>query len=157
MKTGNDPRTSIDLAVEGTRPIDLHNPDVSFEEYMYYASITREEEKVANDEYVRLQGPKSVKSVLLGRFSKGHHATQSPPPPPATDSPANEKEIGLGEKSREIAPNGMQVTPAEWKNASRALRTCGWGSIFYLITTDILGPFSTPSVCFLEEFLSYNH
>lgn len=146
MKTGVDPRASVDLNPGDVRPIDLHDPNVSFEEYMYYASITRAEEKIANEEYVRAQGPKSVKSVLMGRFSKGDHSAQLPPSPPATDSPANEKEMGLGEKGGDVTPTGnnMQVTPAEWKQASRALRTCGWGSIFYLITTDILGPFSTP-------------
>ena len=28
--------------------------------------------------------------------------------------------------------------------AQRALRTASWASIFYLITTDILGPFNAP-------------
>jgi hypothetical protein len=62
---------------------------------MYYALITQKEEKITNEEYARLRGPKNVKSVLLGKFSKGHHATQSAPSPPATDSLANEKETGL--------------------------------------------------------------
>lgn len=146
MKPGVDPRTSVDLTAEAVRRIDLHDPNVSFEEYMYYASITRAEEKIANEAYVQAQGPKSVKSVLMGRFSKGDHAAKLPQSPSATDSPVNEKEMGFGEKSGEATTTGsnMQVTPAEWKQASRALRTCGWGSIFYLITTDILGPFSTP-------------
>lgn len=29
-------------------------------------------------------------------------------------------------------------------NARRALRTASWAAIFYLITTDILGPFNAP-------------
>jgi amino acid permease len=36
------------------------------------------------------------------------------------------------------------VTEEEWTNASRALRTATRGTIFYLITTDILGPFGLP-------------
>ncbi|KAJ5215108.1 hypothetical protein N7468_010787 [Penicillium chermesinum] len=36
------------------------------------------------------------------------------------------------------------ITEAEWTNASRALRTASRGAIFYLITTDILGPFGLP-------------
>ena len=107
MRTGADPRASVDLAAEDVRPINLHDPKVPFEEYMYYASITRAEEKIANEEYVRAQGPKSVKSVLMGRFSKGNHSAKLPPSPPATDSPANEKEMGLGEKSGEATPQAQ--------------------------------------------------
>ena len=33
------------------------------------------------------------------------------------------------------------VTEEEWRNASRMLRTASWGAGFYLITTDILGPY----------------
>ena len=36
------------------------------------------------------------------------------------------------------------VTEAEWETAQRAARTASWGAIFYLITTDILGPYSVP-------------
>ena len=35
----------------------------------------------------------------------------------------------------------MSITEAEWTNASRAFRTATWAACFYLITTDILGPF----------------
>ena len=68
-----------------------------------------------------------------------------------------EKNVGLDEKevSGDESVDGNQValhgenrvgaiTDAEYKNASRAMRTAGWSSIFYLVTTDILGPFSTP-------------
>jgi hypothetical protein len=33
------------------------------------------------------------------------------------------------------------ITDEEWKNASPALRTATSAACFYLITTDILGPF----------------
>ena len=36
------------------------------------------------------------------------------------------------------------VTEEEWTNASRAIRTATAGAIFFLITTDILGPFGLP-------------
>ena len=35
----------------------------------------------------------------------------------------------------------MSITDVEWTNASRAFRTATWAACFYLITTDILGPF----------------
>lgn len=36
------------------------------------------------------------------------------------------------------------VSDDEWTNASRAMRTATWAAVFYLITTDILGPFNVP-------------
>ena len=36
------------------------------------------------------------------------------------------------------------VTLAERQQAYRALKTASWLSVFYLITTDILGPYSAP-------------
>jgi len=38
----------------------------------------------------------------------------------------------------------MHISDEEWTNASRALRTATKSAIFYLITTDILGPFGLP-------------
>ena len=35
----------------------------------------------------------------------------------------------------------MAITDTEWTNANRAFRTATWAACFYLITTDILGPF----------------
>jgi hypothetical protein len=49
---------------------------------------------------------------------------------------------------RAIADNSTIPPPTadelERKNASRALRLASWASVFYLITTDILGPFNVP-------------
>ncbi|KAI1743939.1 transmembrane amino acid transporter protein-domain-containing protein [Xylaria scruposa] len=42
------------------------------------------------------------------------------------------------------ASSGQLVTDEEWVNASRAFRTASWGAVFYLITTDVLGPFAVP-------------
>jgi len=42
------------------------------------------------------------------------------------------------------ATGRLDVTDEEWQNSSRALRTASWAAIFYLITTDILGPFNVP-------------
>ncbi|KAF8553096.1 hypothetical protein OG21DRAFT_1414934 [Imleria badia] len=38
----------------------------------------------------------------------------------------------------------LGITPTEYRAASSSLRTATWGAIFYLITTDILGPYSAP-------------
>jgi hypothetical protein len=36
------------------------------------------------------------------------------------------------------------VSDGEWDQAQRAARTAGWAAIFYLITTDVLGPYTVP-------------
>lgn len=36
------------------------------------------------------------------------------------------------------------VTETEWERAQRATRTATWITVFYLITTDILGPYNVP-------------
>ncbi|KAL0943172.1 transmembrane amino acid transporter family protein [Colletotrichum truncatum] len=118
-----------------------HDPNVTFEEYLYWASITRSEEQEANEKYVRSRGPVTLKSVIKDRFRKGDGNGHS----------SDASETGAGEKNgsdKALGPSAEgtvgSATPEEWKRASRAMRTAGWGAIFYLITTDILGPFSTP-------------
>jgi hypothetical protein len=47
--------------------------------------------------------------------------------------------------SQEMSPeNHARVTDGEWIMASRAIRTATWLAVFYLITTDILGPYGVP-------------
>ena len=125
-------------------------PSVSFEEYLYYADITRKEEEAANALYLAARGPTTFSNLISNPFSK--RPTPSLPPSTTGDAAANEKAAarvvaaksdGLDGKDGDII---VGVSPDEWKQASRAMRTASWGGVFYLITTDILGPFSTPSV-----------
>ncbi|KAL9086648.1 MAG: hypothetical protein Q9159_004057 [Coniocarpon cinnabarinum] len=105
----------------------LHDPDVKFEEYRYYALRTREEEK-------HLESPKLRIRQLLSRRTTAEAASDrkdsaSEPQPIPT-------ELNLANRE-----NRLHISDEEWTNASRALRTASWGAAFYLITTDILGPF----------------
>ncbi|KAM3453170.1 hypothetical protein MY3296_003933 [Beauveria thailandica] len=54
------------------------------------------------------------------------------------------------DKSARSVAHGDSSTTAsldeEWKTAARALRTAGWSSVFFLVTTDILGWSSCPFV-----------
>ncbi|KAK2602863.1 hypothetical protein N8I77_009365 [Diaporthe amygdali] len=119
---------------------------VSFEEYFYYASITRAEEKLANEAYRGARGPTTIKSLLLDRFQTS--------PKSHKDASGNTQQItrssqGVEEKDiqRTASYTGTRPSPVgnhELHTANRALRTAGWGSVFYLITTDILGPSNTP-------------
>lgn len=124
----------------------IHDPNIKFEEYLHYATITRAEEKAANERFVKAQGPKTWKTVLKNRFSSGRGEAYSPELAP------QQTIAGDGKTDEKIAnPQGQSATPyqpvvtdVERKRASRAVRTAGWSGMFYLITTDILGPFSTP-------------
>ncbi|KAF9877246.1 transmembrane amino acid transporter [Colletotrichum karsti] len=123
----------------------LHDPNVTFEEYLYWASITRAEEKEANERYVQARGPVTLKSVVKDRFRKGDEHGKFELGNLGGVSVAGVEKSG-SDKTLTPADEGVvgTVTPEEWKRASRAMRTAGWGAIFYLITTDILGPGSTP-------------
>ncbi|KAF5134665.1 N amino acid transport system protein [Metarhizium anisopliae] len=104
----------------------LHDPDVSFQEYQHYARITRAEQ----DALPRPAGKKSLLYYLVPNLQK----VETGPADVATRSDLNTSDI----EQRKI------ISDEEWTNASRALRTAGTGAIFYLITTDILGPFGLP-------------
>ncbi|KEQ95906.1 hypothetical protein AUEXF2481DRAFT_4173 [Aureobasidium subglaciale EXF-2481] len=106
----------------------VHNdPSILFEEYLHYAAITRAEEK----EYEKTieKKPFTLLGAIKSRFSKGHvHNDQG------SDH----------EKSNSQQLTATTVTAADWRRASRATRTASWSSIFFLITTDILGPTGAP-------------
>lgn len=122
---------------------------VSFEEYLHYASITRAEEELANEAYRRAQGPTSFKSLFVERFrlsSKSRSILDRNSDQAAgVDRRLDEKDAHQQTPSSITPPNPrLSSFDSELHAANRALRTAGWGSVFYLITTDILGPSNTP-------------
>ncbi|KAG0645681.1 hypothetical protein D0Z07_8572 [Hyphodiscus hymeniophilus] len=135
---GGDPRLSIDAA-DPDQAVFVspkhrlhHDPSVTFEEYHFYALKTRE---IQDREALNEPQTKGILAILF--------------PPKSTkieSSPATPPSGGVGEKtSGETPPTDgggrLVVTDEEWVNASRAMRTATWAACFYLITTDILGPF----------------
>ena len=125
------------------------DPRVTFEEYIYWAKIERAEELEANRIYVEERGPLSVSKVIKGRFSKGiHHENKKKMAQQAitqSDSGSgSDEKSGFGVVGAKDTPSSMAVSPEEWKQAARALKTASWGTIFFLITTDILGWSTTP-------------
>ncbi|KAF2738320.1 oligopeptide transporter protein [Polyplosphaeria fusca] len=107
----------------------LHDPSVTFEEYVYYAKIEREREKLLPDAHHPVSTLKTV-------FGKRSVVNVPPAPVPSTLDQKGEKEEGT--------LHATNVTDEEWYQASRALRTAGWGALFFLITTDVLGPYTVP-------------
>ena len=150
----NEVDASSHEAAPGPAVSYVHDPSVSFEEYMYYAEITRREEEAANALYLAARSPTTLKSLVADRFRKGNNTPSTAATAAATgDAAAHEKAaaaVAAAEKDRQQTGSDSDVitgvTDAEWKQASRAVRTAGWGGVFYLITTDILGPASAPYV-----------
>ena len=108
----------------------IHNDkSILFEEYLHYASITRAAEHHYEGNRINTKEPWSLGGVIKNRFSKGDKYTP---------------EAGqvVGTKHGDFST----VTDEEWRTASRATRTASWGTIFFLITTDILGPSGAPLV-----------
>ncbi|CAK5283068.1 unnamed protein product [Mycena citricolor] len=93
---------------------------VALETYLYYAALQRAAE-AGSDANPHSGG---FNSWLNGRSAhKGPNAN-------IDAAPHLEKHRG--------------ITLSERETASRALRLASWSSVFYLITTDILGPFNAP-------------
>lgn len=146
---GGDPRMSH--AGEGItdysrRTIrNMHDPSVSFEEYLHYAAISRADES-------RYGGGNHVMSILPGKYGRKRQTVADEPVGALSSKSATDK--SAMDKETEVARDGTSpsrapgyspaVSDMEWLQASRAARTATWGAVFYLITTDILGPYSVP-------------
>lgn len=113
-----------DFSIEAAQ---VHNdPSIQFEEYLHYATITRAEEHAYEGNLIKTKEPWSLGGIIKNRFSKGH----------VHEVNATVDEHGV----TTTHANWTTVTDHEWRQASRACRTASWGTIFFLITTDILGP-----------------
>jgi hypothetical protein len=125
----------------------LHDPSVTIEEYFYWAKITREQQR----------STPAVKTPARKFLSFGKRDAVSSTITGSDPTKSGHGNKGLGtatdEKINDDEPPAISrpsvVTEEEWTQASRAARTATWGSIFYLITTDVLGPYSVPYVQFL--------
>lgn len=121
------------------------DPTVTFEEYTYWAEIERLDERDRNAKYIEKNGPVTIGKVLKGRFSQGIHHEERKEREKAAKA---EAAASGGGKDGEVVvqANDLAVSEEEWKTAARALKTASWGTIFFLITTDILGWASCPCV-----------
>ncbi|EGN97571.1 hypothetical protein SERLA73DRAFT_184331 [Serpula lacrymans var. lacrymans S7.3] len=133
---GLDPRVHLSekeqVAIIGP-PLEDASPDgtvPNFETYLYYAQIQREQER--NDSRPAHEVEERHWAGLFSRAIK--------PPPSDKASIAS----ATDEKREPSEENAVYISKQEKRNASGALRTATWSSVFYLITTDILGPYSAP-------------
>ncbi|GAM86915.1 hypothetical protein ANO11243_049360 [Dothideomycetidae sp. 11243] len=97
----------------------IYDPSVTIEEYIYYARKTRAEQD-------GLEKPKTQWAAFFSK-KEAHHEV--------------DEKSGANVATHD---QRMHISDEEWTNASRAFRTASMGAAFYLITTDILGPFAAP-------------
>ncbi|KAL1857235.1 hypothetical protein Plec18170_003354 [Paecilomyces lecythidis] len=116
------PRTGTAIKPQHRR---LHDPDVTFEEYHYYALKTREEEK---------NSPPAVPTISIWKaLFKGAGQPETDEPEESasqTEERSNVLNMNLANRA-----NRLEITDEEWVNASRMMRTASWGACWYLITT----------------------
>jgi hypothetical protein len=133
----NNPMTRMDsLIIPHSRL--LHDKSVTFEEYYYYAQLTRVEEREAA----------KTETATVGIWQVIFPTKSGSGVKPISEKPTARLENLHNEDSTEEKPEApppdserSSITEAEWTNASRAMRTASGAACFYLITTDILGPF----------------
>jgi len=137
---GGDPRIPPPDVADYIKPHQrlLHDPNVSFEEYHYYALRTRAEEKDI-DRNDPTQGKTRLIDIIFP--PKRGPGVQGLSPTVSDSNPYDEKRSSSINANLSDRATRAVITDEEWKNASRALRTATWAACFYLITTDILGPF----------------
>ncbi|KAF4555622.1 Transmembrane amino acid transporter-like protein 11 [Elsinoe fawcettii] len=109
----------------------LHDKSVKFEEYHYYAQQARREEAVGAGAAGN-QGKGFLATIFPAKYGKTSHEEEH-------ISEKHTPDVNLSSHDAR-----MHITDDEWTNASRALRLATWPSMFYLITTDILGPYGLP-------------
>lgn len=113
----------------------LHDPNVSFEEYIHYASITRAEERA---DYA--SGVQGEENGFFKRFRKTGATFESATTDASTahKRPLDDEKLAL-EKTGTMKTGGSNsptnasraiVSTDEWEQASRAARTASWGAVF---------------------------
>ncbi|KAI9852675.1 MAG: hypothetical protein M1838_006132 [Thelocarpon superellum] len=129
----------------------LHDPNVQFEEYLYYATISRsEEQRLYGANTTSNQARRRSRRFLPFGGDEKTRAVETATRPSSNETPEKSQsektvvEVKAGTEGSSSSTTLPVVTDQEWVQASRAARTATWGAVFYLITTDILGPFSVP-------------
>ena len=124
-----DPRVELDAAdpnqTEFISPKHRlhHDPNVTFEEYHYYALKTRKIQEI------EARNEPQAKGILAVLFPPKSIKIESSPVTPPTGAD--------GEKTGSDGPTTdgsgrLVISDIEWTNASRAMRTATWAACFYL-------------------------
>jgi hypothetical protein len=111
----------------------LHDPDVTFEEYHYYALKTQAEECATA---LAATEKASLRQLLFRGKAKRTGSEDLTP----LGEPAEKRRSSVNTNLTDRVKR-LEITDEERTNASRLMRTATWGGCFYLITTDVLGPY----------------
>ena len=111
---------------ESSTPSASVNPVVQFEDYLHFAALQRLAEETADMPADEAKEQPQGKSNWLTRFS---------------DHKGQNVNVDVRSVEKPAPPTADEL---ERENTSRALRLASWSTVFYLITTDILGPFNAP-------------
>ncbi|KAL8666944.1 MAG: hypothetical protein Q9168_007387 [Polycauliona sp. 1 TL-2023] len=128
--SGDHPNQSGEPESRSRSATKLHDPSITFEEYYYHAHISRAHPS---------ESPNASSSTPTNGLSRFLPFRKNDASPAIDDAAMNEKSSDASSP----AQSWHNVSDEERIMASRALRTATWGAVFYLITTDILGPFTT--------------
>ena len=115
--------------------------DVSLEEILYEAKLQREREKSTEWGEAAPTVPmiNLIKTIFMGKTNKKEPTGQDKEKPTGQDK---EKNVVLeNEVTQDLI---SEPTNTSIDNANRMVKSASWGSVFFLITTDILGPTSAP-------------
>lgn len=113
-----------------------HFHKVSLEEFLYYAKIEREYETRYG--FGKLRRALNTVHLFPSKYTPQDGKTGKTAPLDSDMTSAEKKEEEIESGSTEIAAG------SDWSNVIRASRNATYMSVFYLITTDILGPSSAP-------------
>lgn len=118
---------------------------ISMEEYMFYAQIQREQEKLYGAAGVSVEANAPHGAGYIDHAGEKHNSSEKV------------SEHGTAVEAGHIKPTvnntdastfdqleGLSDLEKESRNAHRAIKTASWVGVFYLITTDILGPYGAP-------------
>ncbi|KDQ54670.1 hypothetical protein JAAARDRAFT_60621 [Jaapia argillacea MUCL 33604] len=106
------------IAGEGA-PIKIEDADV------YVVPVQPGPEVIRSTQKIPFQAYLNQAELTRAREARGEPATSNP-------------------QEKEMETPSLSSYEQELITARRALRTAGWVSVFYLITTDVLGPFNAP-------------
>lgn len=152
VRTGSTAGVGTGPEAGNSRPVarKLHDPSITMEEYMHYASITR-----ADTQHEAAHGENTF---AFGKPSLLNKKNTSSAPVTSEPHAVDEKSGGAaGAASTSPAISTFAIADEEYIQASRAVRTATWGAVFYLITTDILGPFTTAYVAHCRMCIQYTY
>ena len=102
------------------------DPVAQFEDYLHFAALQRLVEEIAD-----APADEAIKQPQV----KGNWFTR------LSDHKGQNVNVDVRSNDNPAPPTADEL---ERENASRALRLASWSTVFYLITTDILGPFNAP-------------